>query len=268
MPSPLDIARETLEQLQQALPALNDLDDAKRRLAEGILHRGVVRQLLRDIWEIDNCSGDPREALLQLLDADAITTDAGGAPVQANTATRHWREWYPGLSNGDLTLGEVLDSLPGFSADQVPALVRLFENPASPVALVGACTLAQHDAIHVLLGRGLVDQDEAFVIGFTAGAATGLTDHHVEAYRVGLSSYAEPYTIKGRDLLAFDLGVQAGRTSPARDLHALDVEPLRDTPLAELRDTLGLDLDALRGFYRLEQRVISGTPASLRLPTG
>ena len=267
MPSPLDIAKETLEQLEAQLPELSRLSLEQHRLAEGVLHRGVMRQLLRDIWEVDNCSGDPREALLRLLDPETLNTDATGARRRSNLGTPHWREWYPGLHHAAGTkLGRVMDTLPGFSAEQVPALVRLFENPSSPVALVGACTLEQHDAIHVLLGRGLVDQDEAFVIGYTAGAGTGLTDEHVEAYRVGLSSYAEPYTIKGRDLLAFDLGVQAGRVGGAQDLHEIEVDDCRGEPVDELRRRLKIDLESLVGFYRLEQRVIPGTPASLRLP--
>ena len=266
MPSPHTIASETLSELAAHLSVVAALGPDERRLAEAVVYRGVMRQLLRDIWEVDNHDGSPREALLGLLDADALRRDPTGRPVTADTATVHWREWHPGLDNDDLTLGSVLTTLPGLPADQVPALVRLFENPASPVALAGACTLEQHDAIHVLVGRGLVDQDEAFVIGFTAGAATGLTADHAEAYRLALSSYAEPYRVRGRDLLAFDLGLQAGRVSAGRDVHGIDVAASLDVELGALRRRLGIDVEALRGFYRLEQRVIPGTPASLRLP--
>jgi hypothetical protein len=90
----------------------------------------------------------------------------------------------------------------------------------SPLALTGACTLEQHDAIHVLLGRGLVDQDEAFTIGFTAGTSKEmLTEPEKDAYRVALQAYEEPYRIKGQDLLAFDLGVKAGTIIPCTRIH-------------------------------------------------
>lgn len=266
MPTPWEIAQETLAQLIDELPALASLSAAERERAEAVLQRGVMRQLLRDIWEVDNYSGEARHALLKLIDREAMLTDPSGTLVVANDRTLHWREWYPGLSNDDETLGAVLDRLPGFTAEQVPALVRLFENPASPVALLGACTLEQHDAIHVLIGRGLVDQDEAFVIGFTAGAVDGITDVQLEAWRTGLASYVEPYLITGSDLLAFDLGAQAGKVSRASNIHEIDVAAHRDTPLGELREQLGIDPSILRDFYRLEQRVIPGTPASLRLP--
>ncbi|MEM9419854.1 MAG: hypothetical protein AAGA25_12510 [Planctomycetota bacterium] len=266
MPSTQTIAEETLKQLEAHFEALADLPAERRQLARDILLRGVTRQLLRDIWEIDNHVGDPREALLGLLDPDALQRDAHGQPIDANTATTHWREWYPGLNNDELTLGQVLDTLPGFSADEVPALVRLFENPASPIALAGACTLEQHDAIHILLGRGLIDQDEAYVIGYTAGAAQSLNEAEVEAYRLALSSYAEPYTIKGKDLLAFDLGVKAAALAGGQPLHPIDVATERDKSLGELRESFGVRPAVLREFYTLEQRVVPGTPASLRLP--
>ena len=259
------IAQETLAELEARLPALAALSADERRLAEAVVYRGVVRQLLRDIWEVDN-HADASRALAETLDPEALRHDAAGLPVESDTATPHWREWHPGLANAARTLGEVLDALPGFDAATVPPLVRVFENPASPVALPGACSLEQHDAIHVLVGRGLVDQDEAFVIGFTAGSAAGLERADVEAYRVALASYEEPYRINDRDLLAFDIGVQAGTVSAARDLHTLDVAAARSEALGALRARLGLSPDLLRGFFALEQRVIPGTPASLRLP--
>ena len=268
MPSPRAIAAETVAELAAHLPEVEALADDRRQLAEAVVYRGVMRQLMRDVWEVDNHADAPAEALLRSIDPEAVRHDPTGRPVTANTGTPHWREWHPGLDNGDHALGAVLATLPGFPADAVPVLVRLFENPASPIALAGACTLAQHDAVHVLVGRGLVDQDEAFVIGFTAGAASDLTQAMVEAYRVALSSYAEPYRIVGRDLLAFDLGIQAGRVAAGRDLHAIDVDAYADQRLDAVREALGIDVEVLRGFYRLEQRIIPGTPASLRLPTG
>ncbi len=270
MPSSRQIAAETYQQLLAHVPMLHRLDETEQQKIREILHRGIVRQVLRDIWQVWNYDGpDPREALLELVDPHAVTTGSDGHPMTANTSTRYWREWYPGLDNGDLTLGEVMDTLPGFTPDEVPPLVRLFENPASPVALTGACTLGQHDAIHVLLGRGLVDQDEAFTIGFTAGTSKQrLTESEKDAYRVALQAYEEPYRIKGKDLLAFDLGVKAGAICPCTQIHTLDLARCRPRRLQELRSELGIDIRLLHDFYRLEQRIIPGTPASLRLPVG
>jgi hypothetical protein len=266
MPSPSDIATETVDELRALLGL--DMSAQAERAAVSVVLRAVHRQLHRDIWQVYNHDmADPREALLDLVDPAVSTIAPCGAPVTSNRSTRHWREWAPGLDTDALTLGDVLDTMPGLPPQDIPELVRLFENPASPVALVGACTLAQHDALHALLGRGLLDQDEAFVIGFTAGTCRPrLTDAVRQAYRVALSSYGEPYRIVGRDLLAFDLGIKAGVTSGALDLDRLDVDALRPRRLGELRAALNIDPAQLRGFFALEQAVIPNTPASLRLP--
>ena len=78
-----------------------------------------------------------------------------------------WRSWSPGLENDHLTLREVLATLPAAPPAAIPWVVRLFENPQGWLRMHGAADLATHDRIHVVLGRGLLAQDEAFVIGFT-----------------------------------------------------------------------------------------------------
>lgn len=268
MPDPQTIADETLDQLLEHLPSLRSSSRSERQLAREIIYRGIVRQVLRDIWQVWNYEGaEPREALLDLVDPAVIQTDFQGQPLTCNIDTPHWREWYPGLDNADWTLGSVLDKLPGFAPEDVPPLVRVFENPSSPIALTGACTLEQHDAIHILLGRGLVDQDEAFTIGFTAGTSKAdLSEDEKNTYRIALTSYDEPYRIRGRDLLAFDLGVKAGTFCPCSEIHTIDVPRLRDRRLGEIRQELGIDVKILRDFYQLERLILPGTPASIRLP--
>ncbi len=84
-----------------------------------------------------------------------------------------WADWNPGLENGQMTLGEVYASLPTYEFDSYPWIVLLLESPKSPVALKGRCTLLRHDLIHVLIGRGLFVQDEAFVIGYAVRSPLG-----------------------------------------------------------------------------------------------
>ena len=80
-----------------------------------------------------------------------------------------WDEWSPGLDTDVMTLREVLQTMPASDATSVPEIIKKYENPESPHALPGAISLARHDCIHVLLGRGLHVQDEAFIIGATMG---------------------------------------------------------------------------------------------------
>ncbi|MEM9140867.1 MAG: hypothetical protein AAGB15_13660, partial [Pseudomonadota bacterium] len=74
-----------------------------------------------------------------------------------------WNEWSPGLDTDDMTVRQVLATMPRSDPNDVPAIVRKYENPESPDRLPGAISLDRHDCLHVILGRGLHVQDEAFI---------------------------------------------------------------------------------------------------------
>ena len=274
MPTPQQIAQETFDAICAQNPEFAALPPEALERIHHLIQFGIQREVQRSLHEVWNTTGDStlRAALLKRIDGKILSTDFDGRRLESNLHTPHWTEWYPGLENGDCVLGDVLDQLPGLVAEEVPTLVRLFENPASPVALPGAVSLALHDIIHVLLGRGLVDQDEAFVIGFTAAAdKPDIRPQEIEAYKTGFQAYEEPYRITGQDLLAFDFGIQAGRLCAERhqrlgNLLHIDVQAAREQTIDELRREFGIDISILRKFYQLEQQAIPGTPASLRLP--
>ena len=178
-----------------------------------------------------------------------------------------WHQWHPGLDNAALTLGEVLNTLPAAAAVDIPWQVRLLENPASPLALPGAISLARHDAIHVLLGRGLSSQDEAFVIGFTMGATRAVRPWQRALFRWAVRHfYPRPYNFRSQDLTAFDLGFDAGAAGRARDLHLQPLEMMGDVQLGRLRQHLGIDVNRLHAIYSTEQLLLPDTRPSRRLP--
>ncbi|MEM9531911.1 MAG: hypothetical protein AAGA23_13445 [Pseudomonadota bacterium] len=177
-----------------------------------------------------------------------------------------WRDWNPGLDNDDRDLGDCLDSLPGATASAIPLLVRLFENPASPLALPGAITLERHDALHVLLGRGLMAQDEAFVIGFTMGSDTRVRPRHHRLFRwLATRLYRKPYRLKPHHLLAFDLGFGFGQEQHCRNFHDFPFEERKDATLGELRAELGLNIHRLHALFNHEKVLIPASEASKRL---
>lgn len=179
-----------------------------------------------------------------------------------------WRQWAPGLDNDHLTLGEVLDTLPAANPSDIPWLIRLLENPASPFALPGAITLARHDAIHVLLGRGLRPQDEAFVIGFTMGASSHCRTWQKRLFKfVARTFYPGPYKFSKDDLLAYDLAFGLADSSAAADLEYFPFERFMDLTIADLRKRLGIDRLKLYATYRHEQIILPGSVSSLRLDT-
>lgn len=179
-----------------------------------------------------------------------------------------WYEWNPGLHNGDQALQDVINTLPAAKADDIPWLVRLFENPASPVAFPGAINLSRHDVIHVLLGRGLRNQDEAFVIGFTMGSSSHIYAWQIHSFRWIITHlYPAPYKLSAQDLIAFDLGFGLGRNISARDLDEFPFEKYNHSRLKDLRYWLGINVNKLHALYRFESLLIANTHASHRLDT-
>lgn len=177
-----------------------------------------------------------------------------------------WYEWNPGLHNGDWQLQQVIATLPAASPEDIPWRVRLFENPASPIAFPGAINLTRHDALHVLLGRGLRNQDEAFVIGFTMGTCAQIRRWQVCFFRWIITHvYPAPYRFCPQDLIAFDLGFNVGQSIPVRDLGRYPFEKHTHCILDELRHRLGINPAKLHAIYRLETLLIANSRASHRL---
>ena len=179
-----------------------------------------------------------------------------------------WNAWNPGLDNEDKTLGQVMETLPGADPEDIGLLVRLLENPKSPMALTGAVTLMRHDCIHILLGRGLLPQDEAFVIGFTMGTAKeDLSPVEVFLFKkVARYLYPTNYRLSDKNLVAYKLGVEAGKESRAIKTYEQPMEEWRDQKLQFIRKFLGIDIDFLKKIYIREQELLPETKASKRLP--
>jgi hypothetical protein len=208
-----------------------------------------------------------REGVLTRFDAQAALELPAGATKTSDTQTTAWWEWFPGLDNDDRTLREVLAELPAAPATAIPWIVRLFENPEGWLRLHGAIHLKDHDMVHVLLGRGLLDQDEAFVIGFTMGSTKAVSWVERAWFRFVVSRlYPEPYRISRRMLTAYDLGLEAGWELGAKDLHRALRDDMLDRPLGAVRRELGIDTRRLREFYARELAALPSTLASSRLP--
>ena len=179
-----------------------------------------------------------------------------------------WNEWKPGLDNQDQTLGEVLETLPGANPEEIGLLVRLLENPKSPLALTGAVTLLRHDCIHILLGRGLLPQDEAFVIGFTMGTAKeDLSPLEVFVFKkIARYLYPTNYRLSDKNLVAYNLGIKAGRQCKAFKIYQHPLEEWKEKKLQFIRNILGIDVEYLKSIYIRERELLPETKASKRLP--
>ncbi len=182
-----------------------------------------------------------------------------------------WDEWTPGLDTDEMTLADVLATMPASDASEVPDIIKKYENPESPDALPGAISLARHDCIHVLLGRGLHVQDEAFVIGATMGAASDISNETVDTFiRVSTQAYPKHWRFEEDHIFSYRLGVGfAVDNLSNKDLHLIPMEeePWQSMTVAEARKALGISKHELRAYFRKANLLVPGTKASLRLDT-
>lgn len=177
------------------------------------------------------------------------------------------RRWQPSLDHEHAVLADVYRSMPRNPATDVPFVVRLLENPKSPLALPGAVDLFGHDCIHALLGRGLLPQDEAFVLGFTMGTERTLRPWHVDLFLLCAEQvYRGPYRFTQLDAEVFAFAVSAGKASGAAPLAQVDFRSHFHRDVGSLRREVGIDPAMLRGLYAAEASRWPGTDASLRLP--
>lgn len=183
----------------------------------------------------------------------------------------NWDEWNPGLDTDDMTLAEVLSTMPAADAEDVPDIIRRYENPESPDALPGAIALPRHDCIHVLLGRGLHVQDEAFVIGATMGAASNITDEAVDTFiRVSTTEYPKHWRFEEDHIPSYRLGVGFAVDNLSNtDLHLIPLEtaPWQSKTVRQARKDLGIVKAELRAYFRKAEMLVPGTRATRRLDT-
>ena len=174
--------------------------------------------------------------------------------------------WNPGLDNADRSLGSIHQCMPGDLAGTVPWYVHLLEHPNSPLSLGGAVDLLGHDCIHILLGRGLLQQDEAFVLGFTMGRSGCCPRWQAALFRwCARHVYRGAYRFNSIDGQVFDFALGVARRSPGPPVHSIDVGAWLERPVGELRAALAVDPEQLRSVYAAEAERWPHTRASARL---
>lgn len=182
-------------------------------------------------------------------------------------STTSWRDWNPGLDNDHLTMSAVLADLPANEQKEIAFVVRLFENPCSPIAFKGAISLARHDCMHVLLGRGLLAQDEAFVIGYTMGTSKTISAVSVWLFKkIARYVYRKPYNLGETDLMVYDLGFEQGQKCAVDRIYNYPLEKHTEMTLGELRALFGIDSASLKKAYQRERFLIPDSTVSQRLP--
>ena len=123
--------------------------------------------------------------------------------------------------------------------------VWLLENPKSPISLTGAIDLYNHDIIHILLDRGMLNRDEAMVIGFTMGNSETTSSWVRWLFEFcARYLYPESYRFNEHDLLEFERGFAYGYTRSRRNIHLAKFDVKRD--IEEIRKEWGIKLINIR----------------------
>lgn len=182
------------------------------------------------------------------------------------------RDWHLPLTESTLTLRQANQRLSAvaLAQDDIPFLIQLVENPKYDFPGIevfsGATDLWTHDQIHILLGRGLLAKDEAFVLGFTMGS-TDKVNQLEERMFTFFTRYLYPraYRFTDSDIRVFRDAVRLGFVSDCQRMDQVDYHALQDLPLSEARRAIGLEENLLRAYYAIEQRRYPDSFESQRL---
>lgn len=218
-------------------------------LLEATPRRFLTQDYRKVIQLANNASLTEISTRLQTL----IPLSKDGHLTQAQT----WKDFHNPLNRGDLTLGEALNALKPFAFPQnkIPMFVRLIENPEWDWLpfydfFPGGTTLATHDAIHMILGRGLLEHDEAFVIGYTMGASGEMSEWKTRLFAlVSGELYPDAYRFGESALEIFADAVRLASESKCSVLHTQPYDTLLDQPISHIRASLGIPELQLAEYY-------------------
>lgn len=185
------------------------------------------------------------------------------------------QHWFIPLSEERKTLREAYQDMQtiGYEQEAIPLIIQVVENPkyALPGLHIfsGQTDLETHDYIHLILGRGVLPKDEAFVLGFTMGSTHRM--HLLEENLYGIFSrflYPRDYRFNDEDFQVYKHAVRLAYISDCLALDEVDYTALLDKPLGEIRRELGIESDLLKAYYQIEKKRYPDAPECRRLLQG
>lgn len=183
-----------------------------------------------------------------------------------------WKDWIVPLSEENMTVKEALESQAESGAAEqikIPLIVKLVENPKFDIPYItlfdGAVGLTEHDIIHLLLGRGMLPKDEAFIIGFTMGSSNSMSTFQKKIYS-WISKYMYPkyYKFDNEDIEVFKKAAHLGYVSECTPLNTVDFESLLSLTVKEAREKVGIEVDLINAYYSAEKEKYPNDKASQR----
>jgi hypothetical protein len=184
-------------------------------------------------------------------------------------------DWFVPLSEKKKTLGEAFDELANFGDNQngIPLIVQVVENPKFDLPGIdifsGATSLKTHDYIHLLLGRGILPKDEAFVIGFTMGSTNRVSPLEEKLYSLfSRYIYPKPFRFSDSDFDVYKDALRLGFISDCQPLDKVDYDAILHLSLEDARKAVGIESSLLKAYYEIEQRRYPAERESQRLLKG
>jgi len=183
-----------------------------------------------------------------------------------------YKDFFIPISNEKITLKNALKELKDYSnsPSEIPFIIRLVENPNLKLPLFrifhGAVDLYTHDCIHLILGRGLLPRDEAFVIGFTMGSTKKMFKLEKFLYHfITEHIYPHPFKFTHKEHMLFDIASSIANVSMCERLDKIDFKKMENLTLKEIREKIGLEEKFLLDAYTLEQDMFPDETDSKRL---
>lgn len=185
---------------------------------------------------------------------------------------KHIQEWFIPISQKSQTLGDAFDEMKKIALpqDSIPFIVQMVENPKFDLPGIdifdGATDLETHDYIHLLLGRGVLPKDEAFVLGFTMGSTNRVGSLDEKIY--GLFSkylYPKAYRFSDEDFEVYRDAVRLGFISDCTPLNSVDYPSLSGLTLEDARKEIGIESALLEAYYQIEKKRYPDSFESQRL---
>lgn len=185
-----------------------------------------------------------------------------------------YRSWYLPLQYEDLTIRQGLEFLSIVAAPQgqIPEVIRWTEGKDSHLVrqfFYGGVDLQAHDCVHLLLGRGLLTKDEAFVIGFTMGSTNKLETLNKEIFAyIASEYYPNAYKMDAEARKIFMDAARLGHIYKCTPLDEIQFAPHLDQKIGYIRKEINLPVSPLLAYYRdIEKRRHTDDPATARLQT-
>ena len=180
--------------------------------------------------------------------------------------------WFVPLSCSEKTLSSAYQELQefGLKQEEIPYIIQIVENPKFDLPggdiFHGKTDIETHDYLHIILGRGVLAKDEAFVIGFTMGSSNRVTSTEESLYSFFAKYlYPKAYRFTDEDLRVFKDAVKLGFISDCQPLSEVDYSCHLEQPLGKIREDLGIETNLLQAYYAIEKRRYPDSVESQRL---